>query len=413
MIRGWLRRTLPLLGSGYVVAVGYIDPGNWATDIAAGAHYGYALLWVVIAASIAAAFLQTLTVRMTLATGKDLAQLIRERFPQPVVYLCWGAAEIAMVATDVAELLGAAIALNLLFGMPIVLGTVLAGAFAIGILALPGARGRVPEYIIGGLFLLVTACFAYELVLARPPVDEITRSFAAAADVARDPSMLYLSIAIIGATIMPHNLYLHSGLTRALGNRQGWRNVRAAARHLSLDCWMALGLAGVANAMIMILAAVVFGASPDGSAGLEEAYRLLGPAVGVGAASVVFAVALLLAGQSATATGSMAGQFVMEGFFDIKLAPWLRALITRAAALVPAIAFPVAMGERGIDTLLVMSQAVLGLMLPFVLVPMLVLLRDRGLMRRLPAKRATVGFAGALVSLLVGLNLWLGGSSFG
>jgi manganese transport protein len=297
--------------------------------------------------------------------------------------------------------------------MPIMVGTVLSGGVAIGLLALPGARGRMPEYIIAGMFLLVTACFAYELVLAPPPVGDIARGFAGAADVARDPSMLYLSIAIIGATIMPHNLFLHSGLTRALANRQGWQTARAAARHLSVDCWTALGLAGLANAMILILAAVVFGASPGDSTGLEDAYRLLGPAVGIGAASVVFAVALLLAGQSATATASMAGQFVIEGFFDIKLAPWLRALITRGAAMVPAIALPAAMGERGVDALLVMSQAVLGLMLPFVLVPMLILLRDRRLMRRLPAKPATLGFAGALVSLLVGLNLWLGGSTFG
>jgi manganese transport protein len=439
-----LRRWLPVLGPAYVVAVGYIDPGNWATDVAAGARYGFALLSVVLAASLAAAFLQVLAVRLTLATGKDLARLIRERLPRPLALLCWGVAEIAMVATDMAELLGAAVALKLLFGLPVAAGVLLAAGFTLALLSLPLARGRMPEYAVGLLLAVIAAAFAYELGLAHPPPGALARGFLPDPRILHDPDMLYLAIGIIGATIMPHNLYLHSGLAQAglagaglaraaeaakfdtpsigAGTR-GDPDRRQILRFLSLDSWTMLGLACLANAAIVVVAAMAFGygaaAGAGGygaaagagrhgvaGAGLEEAYRLLDPVFGAGAGAV-FAVALLAAGLSATTTAGMAGQIVIEGFFDLRIPVALRALLTRGAALGPALLLPLAMGAGGVDRLLVLSQVVLGLALPFVLVPMLLLLADRRLMIRLPLGRRSLGLAGSLALLLIGLNLWL------
>lgn len=400
------RRLLPLLGPAYVVAVGYIDPGNWATDIAAGARYGFALLAVVLAASLAAAFLQVLAVRLTLATGKDLARLIRERLPKPLALICWGAAEIAMVATDVAELLGAAVALKLLFGLPIAAGVVLTAGFTLALLSLPLARGRMPEYAVGLLLTVIAAAFAYELSLAHPPLGALARGFLPDPRILGDPDMLYLAIGIIGATIMPHNLYLHSGLARARAAELRHMDRSGLLRFLSLDSWTMLGLACLANAAIVVVAAMAFSHAGGLNPGLEEAYHLLDPVFGQGAGAV-FALALLAAGLSATTTAGMAGQIVIEGFFDLRMPVALRALITRGAALGPALLLPVAMGEGGVDRLLVLSQVVLGLALPFVLVPMLILLADRGLMRRLPLGRRSLGLAGSLVLVLIGLNLWL------
>jgi len=405
-----LRRWLPVLGPGYVVAVGYIDPGNWATVVAAGARYGFALLFVVLAASLAAAFLQVLALRLTLATGKDLARLIRERLPRPLALVCWAAAEVAMVATDVAELLGAAVALKLLFGLPIAAGVVLAAGATLTLLSLPHARGRLPEYVVGLLLTVIAGCFAYELSLAHPPLGALARGFLPDPQILHDPQMLYLSIGIIGATIMPHNLYLHSGLAKARAAELGHLTPRAVLRFLSLDSWTMLGLACLANAAIVVVAAMAFQRGAVAGAGLEDAYHLLDPVFGSGAGAV-FAIGLLAAGISATTTAGMAGQIVIEGFFDLRMPIALRALITRGAALGPALLLPLAMGEGGVDRLLVLSQVVLGLALPFVLVPMLMLLADRRLMRRAPVRGRTLAVAGSLAMVLILLNLWLVGTA--
>jgi manganese transport protein len=405
------RRLLPVLGPGYVVAVGYIDPGNWATDVAAGARYGFALLAVVLGASLAAAFLQVLAVRLTLATGKDLARLMRERLPRPLALLCWVAAEIAMVATDLAELLGAAVALRLLFGLPIAAGVVLTAGVTLALLALPLARGRMPEYAIALMLSVIAGAFAYELSLVHPPLSALAQGFLTDPRILRDPDMLYLAIGIIGATIMPHNLYLHSGLVRRRAKELAHPDRHAILRLLSLDSWSMLGLACLANAAIVVVAALAFqqGAFQQGAsagAGLEDAYHLLDPVFGNGAGAV-FATALLAAGLSATTSAGMAGQIVIEGFLDLRMPLALRALITRAAALLPALLLPLAMGGGRVDRLLVLSQVVLGLALPFVLVPMLFLLADRRLMARLPLGRQSLGLAGSLALLLIGLNFWL------
>jgi manganese transport protein len=405
------RRLLPLLGPGYVVAVGYIDPGNWATDVAAGARYGFALLAVVLAASLAAAFLQVLAVRLTLATGKDLARLIRERLPRPLAFLCWAAAEIAMVATDLAELLGAAVALRLLFGFPIGAGVVLTAGVTLALLALPLARGRMPEHAIALMLTVIAGAFAYELCLAQPPLGAMAAGFLPDARILRDPDMLYLAIGIIGATIMPHNLYLHSGLVAKRAKDLAHLDRPAILRLLAIDSWTMLGLACLANAAIVVVAAIAFQYGAPAGAGLEDAYHLLDPVFGKGA-GVVFATALLAAGLSATTSAGMAGQIVIEGFLDLRLPMALRALITRAAALLPALLLPLAMGGGAmgggsVDRLLVLSQVVLGLALPFVLIPMLLLLADRRLTGRLPLGRLSLGLAGSLALLLIGLNLWL------
>jgi manganese transport protein len=407
-----LRRLLPILGPGYVVAVGYIDPGNWATDVAAGARYGFALLAVVLGASVAAAFLQALSVRLTLATGTDLARLMRQRLPRPAWLACWAAAEIAMIATDVAELLGAAIALKLLFGLPIASGVLFSATIALILLGLPQARDRIPEYAVGLLLLIIAGCFAYELSLAHPDLGKLAQGFLPRAEMLTDPDMLYLSIGIIGATIMPHNLYLHSGLARRRAAELRHWTPQQVLRFLSFDSWTMLSLACIANAVIVVVAAMAFRNGSVAGAGLEQAYHVLDPVFGAAGAGIVFAVGLFAAGQSAATTGGLAGQIVMEGFFDLRVAAWLRALITRAAALGPALLLPLAMGDGGVDRLLVLSQVVLGLALPFVLVPMLLLLADRKVMRGAPVGRASLLIGGGLAALLIALNLWLAGGSF-
>jgi manganese transport protein len=406
-----LRRLLPVLGPGYIVAVGYIDAGNWATDVEAGARYGFALLSIVLAASLAAAFLQVLSIRLTLASGSDLARLIREHLPRPLVLICWAAAEIAMVATDLAELLGSAVALQLLFGIPIGLGVVLTAMISLILLTIPLARGRLAEYSIGLMLLVIAGCFAYELGLARPPLGDVLQGFLPRAAIVTDPNMLYLSIGIIGATIMPHNLYLHSGLARGRAAELRHLDTRGRLRFLSIDSWVMLGLACVANAAILVIAAMAIERGTTEPVGLEQVYRMLDPVFGSSAAGIVFAMGLLAAGLSAAATAGMAGQIVLEGFLELRIPIVLRALITRGAALVPALVLTLVTGPGGVDRLLVLSQVALGLTLPFVLLPMLLLLANRQVMRRLPIGRVNLGTCGGLTFLLIALNLWLAGGS--
>ncbi|MBP2302975.1 Nramp family divalent metal transporter [Azospirillum picis] len=406
------RRFWTMLGPGFVVAVGYMDPGNWATDIAAGSSFGFALLSAVLIASLAGIFLQALIVRLTLATGKDLARLIRDRFPRPVAMLVWAVSELAMIATDLAELLGSAIALKLLFGMPIVAGVLVSAVLTFGILALPGARGRAPELVVGALMSVVVVCFGWELVVAGPDPAALLAGLVPSIEIARDPEMLYLSLGIIGATVMPHNLFLHSGLVRSrLAGVHGDEERRQAARWLTIDLSTALALAGLVNGSILAVAAVAFqGTSAGAAPGIEDAHALLGGRIG-GAAALVFAIALLAAGQSSTTTGTMAGQIVTEGFLNLRMRPLTRALITRGASLVPALVILGGSGDAGVDELLVLSQVVLALTLPFILIPMLLLLKNRKLMGGLAMAPLTLRLASLMVLTLTGLSGWLAGTS--
>ncbi|PWC33266.1 Nramp family divalent metal transporter [Azospirillum sp. TSO35-2] len=406
------RRFWTMLGPGFVVAVGYMDPGNWATDIAAGSSFGFALLSAVLIASLAGIFLQTLIVRLTLATGKDLARLIRDRFPRPVAMVVWLVSELAMIATDLAELLGSAIALKLLFGIPIMAGVLIAAVLTFAILALPGARGRAPELVVGALMSVVVVCFAWELVIAGPDPVAVLAGLVPSVELARDPEMLYLSLGIIGATVMPHNLFLHSGLVRSrLAAVTTEEERQRAARWLTIDLTTALALAGLVNGAILAVAAVAFqGAAGTAAPGIEDAHALLGGSIG-GAAALIFAIALLAAGQSSTTTGTMAGQIVTEGFLNLRMRPMTRALITRSASLVPALAILGVSGDQGVDELLVLSQVVLALTLPFILVPMLLLLHNRKMMGGLAMAPLTLRLASLMVLVLTGLSGWLAGAS--
>ncbi len=406
------RRFWTMLGPGFVVAVGYMDPGNWATDIAAGSSFGFALLSAVLIASLAGIFLQGLIVPLTLATGTDLARLIRNRFPRPVAMAVWAVSELAMVATDLAELLGSAIALKLLFGIPIMVGVVISAVLTFGILALPGARGRAPELVVGALMSVVVACFAWELAVARPDPAALLAGLVPGIEMARNPEMLYLSLGIIGATVMPHNLFLHSGLVRErLAGIRTEAERRQAARWLTIDLSSALALAGLVNGAILAVAAVAFqGVAAGAAPGIEDAHALLAGSIG-GVAALLFAIALLAAGQSSTTTGTMAGQMVTEGFLNLRLRPITRALITRSASLVPALAVLGASGDGAVDELLVLSQVVLALTLPFILIPMLLLLRNPKVMGGLAMAPLTLRLAGLTVLALTCLSGWLAGAS--
>jgi manganese transport protein len=402
--RAWshgLRRLLSLLGPAWLVAVGYIDPGNWATDLAAGAGHGYALLWVVAAASLAAMALQVLAARLGLATGADLARLTADMCPPWARWPMWLLAEAAICACDLAELIGAAIALKLLFGLPIALGVALTGLDVLLILRLgrTGSTGR----LIAGLFAGVAAAFVIELVLVRP-------DWAAAASglLPRPASLapngaLYLAAGIVGATVMPHNLYLHSALT---AGRKGGRDLQGTTRFLGRDAFAALALAMLVNLAIVILASAAFHRLGRGAVGIEDAYGLLTPLLGP-AAAALFALALLAAGESASLSATLAGQAVMEGFVRIRLAPGARRLLTRGLALGPALVAVLLWGQDGLSRLLVQSQVVLSLQLPFAMIPMLWLAGDRKRMGALATPRWLLAVGWAAAALIVTMNLAL------
>lgn len=378
---GW-RRFLGFAGAGGVVAVGYIDPGNWATDLAGGSRFGYALLSVVLASSLVAMLLQTLSARLGIATGLDLAAACREAYPRLALPL-WATAEIAVVATDLAEVLGSAIALQLLFGIPLRVGVVATGADVLLLVGGGGKRrgGRLIERLLAGLLLVIAAAFGFELSLSRPPALAVLEGYAPSLDIVRDGHMLFVAVAILGATVMPHNLYLHSHLVadRVPEPTNGAR--REAVRHATLDAVISLGGAMFLNSALLVLAASVFHAAGRTDVSeLQDAHRLLTPMLGTALAGATFAVALLAAGQSATITGTIAGQVIACGFVRLRLRPWQRRLVTRSLAIVPALAVILVAGEHAAGRLLVGSQVVLSLQLPFAIVPLLLLTADRARM---------------------------------
>lgn len=400
---GWawlcaVRRLPPLLGPAWLVAVGYIDPGNWATDLAAGAGHGYALLWVVAAASLAAMALQVLAARLGLAAGTDLARLTADVCPAWARWPMWLLAEAAICACDLAELIGAAIALKLLFGLPIALGVALTGLDVLLILRL-GRRGGAGG-LVAVLFALVAVAFGIELFMARPDWAAAAAGLGPSRSSLQAPGALYLAAGIVGATVMPHNLYLHS----ALAAGRGAGDIGRATRFLSRDTVRALALAMLVNLAIVVLAATVFhGLGRGEGMGIEGACRLLAPLLGP-ASAVLFALALLAAGESASLTATMAGQTVMEGFVRIRLGPGARRLLTRGLAIGPALAAVLLWGEQGLTRLLVQSQVLLSLQLPFAMVPMLWFAGDRRRMGALAPPRWLLAMGWAAALLILGLN---------
>ncbi len=401
---GIFRRFLAFAGPGYLVAVGYMDPGNWATDIAGGSAFGYTLLSVVLLSNLMAMVLQALSARLGVAAGLDLAQACRAHYSKPVTVMLWLLCEIAIIACDLAEVLGTAIALKLLFGLPLVWGVIVTAADVFLILALQRYGFRKLEAFIIALLVIIAGCFVFELILARPDMAAVAGGLVPTPEILTNPAMLYIAIGILGATVMPHNLYLHSSIVQTRAFAQDSAGKREAAKMATIDGTIALGLAFFINAAILILAAATFHtAGRTDVAEIDEAYRLLAPSLGLGAASVVFAVALLASGQNSTVTGTLAGQIVMEGFLDIRLPVWARRLVTRALAIVPAVLVVGASGDAGATQLLVLSQVILSLQLPFAVVPLVAFTGRRDIMGEFASpiwlRMLAWGIAGVIIAL--------------
>ena len=368
---GFWRKMLAFAGPGYLVAVGYMDPGNWATDLAGGARYGYILLSVIMISNLMAILLQALSARLGIASGRDLAQACRDSYSRPVTIVLWLLCEIAIAACDLAEVIGAAIALNLLFHLPLLWGVILTALDVLIVLFLQHRGFRYVEALVVALICLIAGSFAVELWLSAPNLTGVAVGFIPRAEILSNPSMLYIAIGILGATVMPHNLYLHSSIVQTRKYADTIEGKREAIRFASIDSAVALMLALFINAAILIMAAATFhGTGHQDVAEIGDAYQLLSPLLGTTMASVIFAVALLCSGQNATLTGTLAGQIVMEGFINLRLRPWLRRLITRLIAIVPAVIVIAIYGEKGTGPLIILSQVVLSLQLPFAVFPL-------------------------------------------
>ncbi len=402
------RKLLRYAGPGLLVSVGYMDPGNWATDIEAGSKFGYGLLFVVLLASLAAMLLQTLCVRLGLVAQKDLARACRERYPPAVNRFLWIGAELAIVACDLAEVLGSALALHLLFGVSVPVGIAITAFDTILVLGLQGAGFRRVEAIVLGLVATIAGCFVIELAMSQPNWFGVAMGFAPSLERLQQPGALYLAIGVVGATVMPHNLYLHSSIVQTRLVVDGDAGRREAVRFCTWDAIVSLSLALLVNAAIMVLAASAFNANGHREVSdIEDAYHLIEPIVGSAFAASLFGIALLASGQSSTFTGTIAGQIVMEGFLDLKIPCWQRRLITRALALVPAFVGVWWLGDGAIGKMLVLSQVVLSFQLPFAMWPLIRLTGDRALMGGYangPFLKAT---AWGLFGVISAANVWL------
>jgi manganese transport protein len=406
----WIRKILAFAGPGYLVAVGYMDPGNWATDIQGGSKFGYTLLSVIVISSLMAMFLQALSAKLGIATGRDLAQACRDHYSRRTSMVLWVLCEIAIAACDLAEVLGSAVALKLLFGLPLLAGVLITALDVLIVLALQGRGFRLIEAFVVTLIVTIAACFAYEMFFAQPLWREAARGIIPRAEIFRNREMLYIAIGILGATVMPHNLYLHSSIvqTRAFGVSPGDR--REALRYAVFDSTLALSFALFVNAAILILGAAAFHTRGlHNVAEISEAYKLLSPVLGVSLASTVFACALLASGQNSTLTGTLAGQIVMEGFLNIRLKPWVRRLITRALAITPAVLVIGIAGEGKVTPLIVLSQVILSFQLPFAIIPLIQFTGDRTKMGGLVNSRPTKVLAWGIAAIILFFNaelLW-------
>jgi len=384
-----------------------MDPGNWATDLAGGSRFGYTLLSVILLSNLMAVLLQGLSAKLGIVTGRDLAQACRDDYPRPVAYALWIVCELAIAACDLAEVIGSAIALNLLFHIPISIGVVLTALDVLMILWLQRHGFRALEALVIALVAVIGVAFLFEIVLSSPPVGAMLRGFVPSPEIVRDPAMLYIAIGILGATVMPHNLYLHSSIVQTRRYQETAEGRREAVRYAFADSTIALTLALFINAAILIVAAATFHSSGhSGVAEIQDAYRLLTPLLGAGA-SVVFALALLASGQNSTLTGTLAGQIVMEGFLEIRLAPWMRRLVTRGIAVIPAVIVSVLYGERGTAQLLILSQVILSMQLPFAVVPLVMFTSDRKKMGEFANSAVVRWLAYVTAAAIIIFNAWL------
>jgi manganese transport protein len=404
----WFRRAMAFVGPGYLVSVGYMDPGNWATSIAGGAQFGYALLFVALLSNIMAIILQSLCARLAIGSGRDLAQACRDAFPKPVAFILWVFAEIAIIATDIAEVVGTAIGLNLLFGIPLEIGVIITALDVFLILGLQKLGFRWVEAFIIALLGVIFACFFVQIAMADPEWGGVIKGFAPTTDIVSNPAMLYLALGIIGATVMPHNLYLHSGVvqTRAYGNSLPEK--REALKFATIDSTVALMFALLVNASILILAAATFHRSGATTiTDIGDAHSMLAPLVGSLLAPKLFAISLLACGLNSTVTATLAGQIVMEGFLNIRLPAWMRRLVTRMVAIVPAAGVTLYYGAEGTGTLLILSQVILAFQLPFAIVPLVMFTRDKAKMAALVSPIWLTAVAGVIAALIIGLNVKL------
>jgi manganese transport protein len=404
------RKLFAFMGPGYLVAVGYMDPGNWATDLAGGAKFGYTLLSVILLSNFMAILLQAMSARLGIVSGRDLAQACRDHYSRPTTLVLWVLCEVAIAACDLAEVIGAAIALNLLSGgrLPLFWGVCLTSLDVLLVLYLQNHRFRYVEALVVLLIVGIAGSFLIELVLARPDVPGVLRGLIPSPEIVRNPEMLYIAVGILGATVMPHNLYLHSSIVQTRKYLDDIASKREAIRFATIDSTVALMSALFLNGAILVVAAATFhGTGHEDVADISDAYLLLAPLLGTALASTLFAVALLFSGQNATLTGTLAGQIVMEGFLNIRLRPWLRRLVTRLIAIIPALITVYFYGERGTGQLLILSQVILSLQLPFAVFPLVMFTGDRRKMGELVAPKWMLVLAWPIAVLIAGLNAWL------
>jgi manganese transport protein len=404
----FFRKLLAFIGPGYLVAVGYMDPGNWATSLAGGSAYSYTLLSVILISNIMAIILQALSAKLGIVTGRDLAQACRDHFSKPVSFVLWILCELAIAACDLAEVIGAAIALNLLFHIPLVWGVCITSFDILLVLLLQNKGFRYIEIIVISLIATITICFGVELFMSHPQFSEVAKGFVPSTEIIKNPQMLFIALGILGATVMPHNLYLHSSIVQTRKYEETSTGKREAIKFSIIDSTVALMLALFVNAAILILAASAFYTTGHKEvAEIQDAYKLLNPILGSGIASVLFAVALLASGQNSTLTGTLAGQIVMEGFLNIRLRPWVRRLITRLIAIIPAVIVTIIYGEKGTADLLVLSQVILSLQLSFAVIPLVMFTSDKKKMGEFVNSAWTKGVAWFISIVIAVLNAYL------
>lgn len=405
---GFWRKYLAFAGPGLMIAVGYMDPGNWATDIAGGAQFGYTLLSVVLISNIFAMILQHLSVKLGIVAERDLAQACRDHFKPTTNFILWVFCEIAIAACDLAEVIGSAIALNLLFGIPLTWGIVITTIDVLLILLLQAKGFRWIESIVAGLIFIILACFGYEIIISKPEINAILGGLVPQKEIITNPAMLYIGIGILGATVMPHNLYLHSSIVQTRDYTRDREGKKEAIKFATLDSTFSLLIAFFINAAILILAAATFHTTGNKNvADIHDAYKMLTPILGASMASVAFAIALLASGQNSTLTGTLAGQIVMEGFLNIRLRPWLRRLITRLIAVIPALIVTIIYGEEGTTDLLVLSQVILSMQLSFAVVPLVMFTNDKAKMGEFANKPFLKISVWIISIIIIFLNVYL------
>ena len=405
---GFLRKLLAFAGPGFLVAVGYMDPGNWATDLAGGSKYNFALLSVIMISNLMAIILQMLSLKLGIVTGRDLAQACRDHYSRPVSFVLWVICELAIAACDLAEIIGSAIALNLLFRIPLIYGVCITALDVLIVLFLQNKGFRYIEALVITLIAVIGGCFAYELIASRPDLLGIAKGFIPTTQIVTDPGMLFIAIGILGATVMPHNLYLHSSIVQTRRYELSVPGKREAIKFATIDSTLALMFALFINAAILIVSAATFYTrGRNDVAEIQDAYQLLTPMLGVTGASTLFALALLASGQNSTLTGTLAGQIVMEGFLNIRLRPWLRRLITRGIAIIPAVIVTSISGEKGTTELLVLSQVILSLQLSFAVFPLVMFTSDKMKMGEFVNGLTIKCLAWAIAVIIASLNAWL------